>query len=304
MPFWIIISKRWDDMKSKRLLNKFIVAVFIALCSFLFVQNYSFAEDSVSTEPQTIQNENQIQNNPEINAEKNNSINKSNTNKPTPLATFTIPKTNVKPAEKETKVSPKPAPSSRYTITFRGRTFDFKKHLHLTTLIAIVGLAGTFFGLFSTWLIYHLNKRHNNPLKMDKHHSAIKYLDELNRIRVYFENSDIKNLYKNADVEGLQRLIYAYEELVKNISKIDLITIHTRYQKHIKKRRLEVFEALIASYKMIKIDGDFLNNNEDSHIFDSKTSSTDFIKSKVLLVLSFEEQIEVILKILRKELKL
>lgn len=291
-------------MKLNSSINKILITAFIVLVSSLFAQNYSFAEDSIGKEPQTIQNENPIQNNAEINTEKNNSINNSSTNKPTPLATFSIPKTNVKPAEKETKISPKPAPVSRYTITLRGRTFDFKKHLHLTTLIAIVGLVGTFFGLFSTWLIYHLNKRHNNPLKIDKHHSAIKYLDELNRIKIYFENSDIKNLYKNVDTEGLKRLISAYEEICKNISKIDLITIHTKYQKHIKKYKIEVFNSLMASYKMIKIDGDFLNNNENAHIFDPKTSSIDFIKSKILLTLTFEQQIEVILKILRKDLKL
>lgn len=304
-------------MKQKKPFKNIAIFIIFILC--LFVQNHLFAMDSANTESPAIQTNNQTQNSIEINVDKNNTINNSNTDKPTPLATFSIPKTNNNEIKKSPAKEPEkkltPVKNSKYTINVRGRTIDLKKHLHLTTLIALFGLTGTVFGLFSTWLIYHLNKKHNNPMLIDKHNSAIKYMDELNRIKLYFAHSDIKRLYSIVNnstenrQEELQKMVLSYEDICKNISKIDILTINTRYEKHMNKRKREIFESLIANYKMIKIDGDYLNNSgEYCHIFDLETSidlnKLNTLRSKIVLISTFEKQMDIILGVLRKELKL
>lgn len=325
-------------MKYRQVFKKAAITTFIFLASFLCAQNYSFALDTTDSNQQNMPNvlkpavkednqtDNSIQPSYEEKTNTNESTSTNNTNKVNSIINFSAPtKTQTKPQEnktfdlinnQETKPTAniKATPNSRYTITFRGRTIDLKKYLSLTTLIAVVGLTGTFFGLFSTWLIYHLNKKHSNPLILDKHNSAIRYMDDLNRIKIHFANSDIKQVYSdinkgNAQQEDLMKLIMSYENISRNISKVDLLEIHTRYKKHVNKRKYELFNSLIDNYKMIKIDGDHLNlSGKDYHMFDLESLATpsklNSLKSKTILVMTFEQQIEVILGILRKELKL
>lgn len=322
-----LFSQAESVMKNKQIFKKTIIFTVFTTC--LFLQNYSWAIDTMNPEQQNspVAQDNEINTPFQNDSNKNEDIapsiqandsgakvdavgslinstkTRSQTNKPFAFLNSSSEEPTKNPAVKK---------NSRYTITFKGKTTDLKKYLHLSTLIAFVGLAGTFFGLFSTWLIYHLNKKHNNPLLIDKHNSAINYMDELNKIKFYYSHSDIKGLYstlnnsnKNSQ-EELQRLIISYEELCKNTSKIDILTIHNRYRKHMNKRKQEIFESLIENYKMIKIDGDYLTNSgEDCHIFDLQNPiNLKNIKSKIMLVLTFEQQIDVILGILRKELKI
>lgn len=310
-------------MFEKRLIMTFI------FISFLFIQNGSFALDVVATDLKpTVSLDNQVSNSSKTDdtADENKNIS-GNDNGTNQTGTVSLQKSEKvstqlnktfdlknagfnfgKSSQSETFKSSATIPNSRYTIYFRGRAFDLKKHFNLTTLMALIGVFGTFFGLFSTWLIYHLNQKNNNPIIVDKKNSAIKYVDELHRIKIYFANMDIKR-YTIEKEEDIKPLIVAYEYLCKNISQVDLISINTRYRKHINKRKVERFNSLISNYKIIKIDGDYLNSNsEDSHIFDLHNQSTpdklEIIKIKVTLLLAFEQQVDTILAILRKELKL
>lgn len=283
-----------------------ITTIIIIFLSFLFIQNVSLAIDSIEANQQNTINAVEPAE-PTINNSEtpiSPTIEDKNTKseiKPATPETFKFIKS---PDETQIKAN-KTIPNSRYTIYFKGRAFDLKKHLSLGSLLAIVGLTGTFFGLFSTWLIYHLNKKNNNPVIMDKHHSAIQYMDELNQIKIYFSNSKIKELYPTVynppiKEETIKKLAAAYEDICKNISKIDLIRIHTRYKKHIKKSNNEFFNSLIENYKIIKTDGDRLNSIDTT--FEDLDLET--LKSQSLLILTFKEQLENCLKILRKELKL
>ncbi len=271
----------------------------------LNLQTTNQKEDSQpkSTEPEITKEKASEEKTTNITNEKNQ-FTQTKTEQP-----FNFTKTSTK---SEVKID-KPQKNSKYTIHIKGKTIDLKRYLSLTTIFALFGLAGTFFGLFSTWLIYHLNRKNNNPLIIDKHNSAIQYFDELNQIKIHFANSDIESAFAQttaqSNEENLKRLTISYENICKNISKIDLIKIHTRYKKHIKKHYTELFNTLIDSYKMIKIDGDYLNNStENYHMFDFNCITTaeiiNSLKNKTLAIIKFEEQIDVILGILKKELKL
>lgn len=327
-------------MKREQVFKKTAIATFIFIASFLFAQNYSFATDTANPDQQNMpsilkpsaKEDNQINNSSQPSYEEKTDVNEptpaNNTNNQTPTNIFK-PQTKTQPKMQENKTfdfiknsgtepesNIKTIPNSRFTIYFRGRTIDLKKYLNITTLIAFIGLAGTFFGLFSTWLIYHLNKKHSNPLRLDKHNSAIRYIDDLSRVEICYANSDINEVYSlinkstgSQKQENLQRLIFSYENICRNISKVDLMEIHTRYKKHVNKHKYELFNSLIDNYKMIKIDGDYLNiSGKDFHMFDLESlanpNKLNSLKSKTILVLTFEHQIELILNILRKELKL
>ena len=203
-------------------------------------------------------------------------------------------------------------PTGKYVIKFKGRYIDLKKYINFTTLLTITGLTATFFGLFSTWLIYHLNRKNNNPLVIDKHNSIIQYIDDLSHMKSFFiltnVKEDLENLQKAQTPDNISRAANSYESICKNISKIDLIKTHSKYEKHIKNKNITIFDSLIDAYKMIKIDGDYLSNNPDYHIIDtncqSNPNNSGNITKKILSLLKFEEQIELILSILKKSIKI
>lgn len=202
----------------------------------------------------------------------------------------------------------------KFALTVGGKTYDIGKHFNIATIMTILGVIGTFFGLFSSWLIYHLNKKNSNPLIIDKNNAAIEYIDRLNRIKTYFANNSIKNIkrclenFDGYQPEEVALNIQSYEDICKGVSRVDLLGIHTRYKKHIDKYNLGIYNSLIASYKIVKIDGDYFNSTEEGcHLFDP-SSLKNFVnmssfKSKILSLLTFEEQVDVVIEVLQRELK-
>ncbi len=302
--------------------NKILTLSLMLIASFFITQSCCFGTED--QQAQEVQN-NQIKSQSLINEKpveidqvqtkknetdfsfKNNNQTSENLNQQTKEKPFELLKQPQKPVIKNIRT----IPSGKYLIHFKGRTIDIGKHLNFTTLLAIAGLSGTFFGLFSTWLIYHLNRKNNNPVAVDKHNSILKYIDDINHIKTYFSINDIKDLYENSNMSNLsdlENLILSYEEICKNVSKIDLIKTHTRYEKHLKKKNKQIFNSLINGFKMVKIDGDYLINNQEHHLFELEgleaNSNTTNIKNKISFILTFEKQLDSVLKILRKELKI
>ncbi len=203
---------------------------------------------------------------------------------------------------------------SKFSITINGKTYNISKYINTSVLLTILGLSGTFFGLFSTWLIYHLNRKRNNPLVIDKNNTTIEYIDKLNRLKICYSGKNLQKLYMTLSSlntypeHDIEFLLDSFQNTCKNISCVDLIDIHTRYKKHISKYKNDIFDSLITSYKIIKIDGDYLTNCEYGHkMFNRGTlvidNNTERLKSKLTSMITFEEQIDVILELLQKDLK-
>ena len=199
--------------------------------------------------------------------------------------------------------------------------FHLKDHINLTTLLALFGLIGTFMGIFSTWLIYHLNQKNNNPLIIDKKDSALKYIEELYKIKDFLMTDKIKkldNLLNSSSIEELSNsklhdlvaLFSTYEKLNINISQILLIETHDRYKKHIKGNNYELFKSFISNYKIIQTEGMFYKDN-DNLINYHNIQAGNFlneenirkIKTKTLCLLTFEDEINKVLNLLNKDLK-
>lgn len=196
-----------------------------------------------------------------------------------------------------------------------------KYNLNFTTLLAVLGLFGTFLGLFSTWTIYLLNKKNNDPLIIDKKDSAIKYLEAVDKIKESINTGKINRLNSLLDhilnnslspseSDELISLISFYSKCTVAISEIPLIEFHNRYKKHIKQKRIDIFNSFIALYKMIEVDGKFYQGTDG--IFDYEylkeinfftEDSAGRWKHKIITLLSIEEKANTIKKLIIKDLK-
>lgn len=192
---------------------------------------------------------------------------------------------------------------------------------NFSTMLAILGLAGTFLGIFSTWLIYHLNRKNNNPLIVDKKDSAIKYIEELYKIKDLLTTNKIQKLdnmlvssnineLKSSKAHEFISLISAYTKISIEISEVDLTTAHDRYQKHIKENKYKLFKSLMSCYSTIQTEGVYYSNNSNLINYHNIQSDNFLneenlrkLRMKVLNLLNFEDKIDIILRILNKELK-
>ena len=199
----------------------------------------------------------------------------------------------------------------------------FTKHSHvLTYILAIVGMIGTFMGLCSTWLIYHLNKKNNDPLVIDRKDAAIKYieaidgfreiisLNKIERLDIFTDNIVNSSLSK-IEADELAELIVYYSKCTIKISKVSLIEIHNRYKKHIKQEDVSLYKSFIADYKMIEAEGKFYDNLYNDGIFDFNIEVIKIFeeknitkwKHKITALVSFSQKLEPIRSILHKDLK-
>ena len=197
----------------------------------------------------------------------------------------------------------------------------FKKHKNaFTYFVAIIGMFGTFMGLSSTWIIYHLNRKNNDPLVIDRKDTALKYievidslkdiicLDKLKKLDILIDKV-INDTLLHLESDELVNLTVYYCKCTEKISQINLSEIHNRYKKHIKKKNIKLFDSIITSYKKIEVDGQFCESNK---VFDSgslaikeifKKQYTEKWKNKVNIILTFVQEIEAAKKILNKDLK-
>jgi|GEM_PF-2924532 len=196
-----------------------------------------------------------------------------------------------------------------------------KHHLDFTTLLAILGLFGTFLGLFSTWTIYLLNKKNNDPFFIDRKNSAIKYIEAIDKIRESINKNSIRKLdalldcmlsmsLSSSESEELINLISVYIKYTVLISNVPLLDIHDRYKKHIKPNRADIFNSFIALYKLVEVEGKFYS--ETCGLMDYKSlESMNFFtedsaykwKQKIITLLSIDEKASDIKKIIFKDLK-
>lgn len=270
-------------------------------------------------------NQNLIQENPSESANSNNSGNQSSTlnldnkensdNKSKPLIkkqnenNFGMAKSGFnqsKPVAKKEKDSPNVVNS--FLNHNNGHKFTIRNYFNLTTLMTILGVLGTFFGLFSSWLIYHLNKKNSNPLVIDKKNSALKYLEELHKINDILYIDRIKKIrclseiLQSKELSALESnefktLPSFYSEISANISEIPVISIHDRYKKHIKGKKYKVFEALISNYDLL---GNY-TGIETVDIF-SEDNINEW-QNKLESLLDLQKNTDKALKLLRKDLR-
>jgi len=318
--------------------------LFIIFTFFLFIHQDVFAQDIPQVSVKTSENINTVpENNPQtdntadINTDNNNQSNPDNN-----LKIFEIFNLgNIKPDNPDIKpkvilkksnqnknslnlknLELKPANNTEINrIRSYVSRFLKKYHLTSTTFVAILGLLGTFLGLFSSWTIYLLNKKNNDPLIIDKKDSAIKYLEAIERIKehLYIEKFKQLNILLDnilagslspAESEKLTNLISLYSKCTIAISKVPLIEIHSRYKKHIKKNRIDIFNSFISLYKMIEVDGKFYSNTEGIFDNDNLQSMNFFAednarkwKHKIITLLSIEEKANIIKKLITKDLR-
>lgn len=186
-------------------------------------------------------------------------------------------------------------------------------NIDVSTLLAILGLLCTFLGLSSTWFIYHLNKKNNDPLMIDKKHSGIKYVEELYKIKNCLNmdkiskldimlNSGLDDILEPSKKAELTRLLMSYGRMAEKISSINLMEMHSRYQKHMNQDNEAVFKSLLSQYTELSADSKlFTDNSRLTELL--KEENIGKLKDKIIAVYSFEKKIDMTIAILTKELK-
>jgi hypothetical protein len=316
---------------------KLIIIIVLSLLS----QQVLFAQDMPQNNAKTAENINAVENNPQTgNPDDANSDNPEPPNPDNSSGTFEIFNIgNIKPDKPDIKPKiiiknnqnknilnlkksdKKPGNNETNSIRTKINRLLKKYHLNPTIFVAILGLFGTFLGLFSTWTIYLLNKKNNDPLLIDKKDSAIRYFeaidkikeiinaDKLNHLDILLDSALNKSL-SPSKLNELINLISFYSKSTIAISEIPLIDIHNRYKKHIKQNRTDTFNSFIALYKMIEVDGKFYSTTDGIFDYDNLQSMNFFAednvkswKQKITTLLSLEEKANIIKKYIIKDLK-
>lgn len=190
-------------------------------------------------------------------------------------------------------------------------SFLARHNLNLNNIITMLGLFGTFLGLFSTWSIYLLNRKNSDPLVIDRKDSALKYIEAIDQLKeVIFIHKTRKSdaILENVLINGLPPstsedfafLISYYQKVSYEVAEIPLIEVHSRYKKHIKYKYIDTFNGLLIFYKMIKNDSKLYNENFDYKSL--KLNNRDW-KNKASLLLSIEEKTTNLKNILLKDVK-
>jgi len=317
--------------------------LFIILVCFLFLPQGIFAQDMPLTTVKTTENidtvavDKNLQTDDTVDANSDNKNKLNSDNNSGIFEIFNIG--NIKPDKPDIKpkvivksvnqnknlLNIKNSVSEPQTKANRIRSYISrllkKYHLNSTTFVAILGLFGTFLGLFSSWTIYILNKKNNDPLIIDRKDSAIKYLEAIERIKesIYPDkfgrldillDSILNNSLSPSESDEIVNLISLYSKSTVTISEVPLIEIHNRYKKHLKRNRIEIFNSFISLYKMIEVDGKFYSSTEGILDYNNlqlmnffTEDNTKKWKHRIITLLSIEEKANTIKKFIIKDLK-